>query len=240
MDFDSKGLRAVVFDYGNTLIEFSISQTSICDGALADTLEQLFGPVDIEKFQAIRDRDRRAPYTGEYLENDTAAIFENAIRLLYGREPSSEELARVLRTRYESFVSVVTAPEYLHGLLGQLSTRYRLGLLSNYPDGKAIRATLDKIEVTEYFGAIVVSGEIGHVKPHPLPFQTTLNALEVAPEESLYVGDNWLGDIQGAKRAGMRAALITQWETPEKFDRQPGDVDPDVTISRLTDLLAIL
>ena len=81
---------------------------------------------------------------------------------------------------------------------------------------------------------------MGRVKPHPLPFRTILGELDVAPLEALYVGDNWLGDIQGAKRIGMRAAFIVQWETPEKFDRRPDDHEPDLTISHLSELLTVL
>jgi HAD superfamily hydrolase (TIGR01549 family) len=240
MNFDNDKIRAVVFDYGNTLIEFAAPQIRVCDDALAWTLREMFGSVDAAKLQTIRNRDRRAPYTGEYLENNLAAISKKAIRALYGREPSEVELAEVLRVRYESFVSVVTAPDYLHEFLEELSGRYRLGLLSNYPDGAAIRATLRKIEVEGYFAAVVVSGDVGRVKPHALPFQTILNRMGAAPEECLYVGDNWLGDIQGAKRAGMPAAFMVQWDTPEKFDRLPGDMDADLTLSHLTELLNFL
>lgn len=240
MHFSKENIAAVVFDYGNTLIEFAAPQIRACDDALAQTLERLFGTVDADKLQAVRNRDRRAPYTGEYLENDLLSISKNVICELYGRAPSEEELAEVLRVRYESFVGAVSAPEYLHGFLDRLAGGYALGLLSNYPDGAAIRATLEKIDVARYFKAVVVSGDVGRVKPHGLPFRTILEDLGVEPAAALYVGDNWLGDIQGAKRAGMQAALIEQWDTPEKFDRRPGDLDADLTISHLTDLLDYL
>jgi len=240
MQWENVNIRAVVFDYGNTLIEFTEPHIRTCDAALADALRELFGSVDLEKLEVIRSRDRCAPYTGEYLENDMAAISANLVRKLYGREPSAAELDAILRVRYESFVSVANAPDYLHGFLDRLTGKYSMGLLSNYPDGDAIRATLEKLDMGQYFDAVVVSGDVGHVKPHALPFRTILDQLGIAAEESLYVGDNWLGDIQGAKRIGMLAAHTVQWDTPEKFAREPGDFDADLTLSHLTDLLEIL
>jgi putative hydrolase of the HAD superfamily len=162
------------------------------------------------------------------------------VRELYARDPSGEELEHLLETRYGAFVEVVAAPHYVEDLLRDLGARYAVGLLSNYPDGEAIRHTLDRLDLTRYFDAVVVSGDVGRVKPHALPFRIVLGRLDVAPEEALYVGDNWLGDIQGAKNAGMWAAHIVQYDTPEKFDRRPGDHDADLIVEHLTDLRKVL
>lgn len=240
MAFDREAIRAVVFDYGNTLIEFAERQVRACDRALADVLRKLYGSVDVKRLHSIRDSDRRAPYAGDYRENDLTTISAKLVRELYNEEPSSEQLDAILRARYDVFVDVVSAPEYLAGVLETLGGRYRLGLLSNYPDGAAIRATLAKLGLERCFRAVVVSGDVGRVKPHALPFRTVLDRLGVAPDEALYVGDNWLGDVQGAKRAGMRAVFIVQWDTPEKFDRRPGDIEPDLTIRHLAELLSVL
>jgi len=234
--FDVGSCRAVVFDYGSTLIRFGEEQIRRCDRALADALEDMYGPVDFERLRAIRNEDRRAPYSGDYVENDMAEISARAIRELYGVEPTAAELDRVLKVRFDVFVDVIEIEDYVPPFLEELRRDCRLGLLSNYPDGDAVRASLSKVGIHDCFDAVVVSGDVGRVKPHELPFKTVLDKLDVAPCEALYVGDNWLGDIQGAKRVGMGAAWIVQWNSPEQFDRQPGDHEPDVTIERLTDL----
>lgn len=240
MSVERAQIRAVIFDYGNTLIEFTEPQIHACDTALASVLQSLYGPLDFQKLKMIRNADRVAPYRGDFVENDLAAISANAVRALYGLEPSDEELEAILRVRFQSFVDAVEAPHYLAGVLDNLAARYQLGLLSNYPDGQAIRATLDKLDLTRFFEAVLVSGDVGRVKPHAAPFRKILDLLGVAPAQALFVGDNWLGDIQGARRAGLRAAHIVQWDTPEKFSPQPGDHAPDLTISHLTELLDIL
>ncbi len=237
MDWQRNGMSAIVFDYGNTLIEFSTEQIEACDLALARTLERVFGSVDEQQLRIIRSMDRRAAYAGEYREQSLVDISTAMVRRLYHCEPDAAALEAILQARFDSFVEAITAPDYLHELLDTLSQRYRLGLLSNYPDGEAIRATLERLDLEKYFQAVVVSGDVGHVKPHPLPFQTVLDRLGVGPEEAVYVGDNWLGDIQGAKQVGMAAVYTLQYDTPEKFDRREGDHEPDLTIRHLTELL---
>jgi FMN phosphatase YigB (HAD superfamily) len=121
-----------------------------------------------------------------------------------------------------------------------LQTRFRLGLLSNYPDGPAIRSSLQRIGIESFFSSIVVSGEIGYVKPHRRPFEEILRQMGATPGESIFVGDNWLGDIQGAKRLGLRAIHTRQFVPYEIFDRQAGDHDADGVVEHLLDLEKLL
>ncbi len=243
MPFDKKNLKAVILDYGNTLVEFGKMQIMICDSALAGVLEKHFGKPDLNKLHEIRNRDRLAPYDGnppDYRENNLVEISVNLVRALYGMEPTPEALADILRTRFEAFVRVVQAPAYAPDLLKKLRRRYKLGLLSNYPDGEAIRQSLARTGLAGFFDAVVVSGDLGLVKPHPVPFITILDALSVTAAQAVVVGDNWLADVQGAKRAGLRAIQSLQWKSPEAMPHRPGDAEPDATVSHLSELSALL
>ena len=240
MRLEINGIQAVVFDYGNTLIEFTHEHLEECDAALAMALERWYGYVDHERLRYIRNQDRVPPYCGDFRENHLPTITTNLVRTLYGDLPSRTLLHELLDIRFRTFVSLVKAPDYLDYLLKSLTDKFRIGLLSNYPCGNAIRTSMERIGIHRYFHSVVVSAEIGHVKPHPLPFAVIINKLGVQPGECLFVGDNWLGDIQGAKRAGMRAAHTMQFETPEWFDPQPGDHQPDITIRHLAELIDLL
>ena len=243
MAFDKKSIRAVIFDYGNTLVEFSRKQVVVCDTALADVLEKHFGKTDLHRLSKIRDRDRLAPYSGDpplYRENDLVEITTAMIQELYGVEPSPEQLAEILRARFEVFVRIVRAEPEVYTLLDRLAARYRLGLLSNYPDGDAIRESLGKTGLDRFFHAVVVSADVHLVKPHPVPFLTMLDELRVRADHAVLVGDNWLADVQGGKRAGLHVVMVRQWDPPEKLPRKPGDFEPDVTIGKLSELEALL
>jgi putative hydrolase of the HAD superfamily len=52
----------------------------------------------------------------------------------------------------------------------------------------------------------VFSSELtGHAKPHPEAFLAPCKSMSVSPAETLYVGDNYVTDVAGARSAGLRA-----------------------------------
>ena len=241
MAFDKERIRAVVFDYGNTLVEFNQEQTLQYDAALAEVLTRLFGAPDFAALHAIRNRNRMAPYAGDppaYRENDLREITTDLIRELYGVTPAETAVDEVLQVRFRAFVAMADAPACAVHVLETLQDRYALGLLSNYPDGEAVRESLKRAGLAGYFKAAVISGDVGFAKPHPLPFTTILDELDMAAGQVLFVGDNWLSDVQGAKRAGMYAAWLRQYAVAERFEPKPGDLAPDLTLAHLNELLA--
>ncbi len=242
--FDAGRIKAIAFDYGNTLVEFGAAQARACDDALADALDALYGPTDRAALRRERHADRLAPYAGEppaWRENELPAITARVVRALHGRAPTDGELARLLRARFDAFVAAVAAPAYLPGLLDRLRrSGRRLAILSNYPDGDAIRASLRRTGLEPWFDAVVVSADLGFVKPHPLPFARLLERLALPPGDVLFVGDNWLADIQGARRAGCPVVWTRQWVPIEDMPRRADDRPPHATIGHLTELPALL
>jgi HAD superfamily hydrolase (TIGR01509 family) len=229
-------VRAVVLDYGNTLIEFSQHQIAYSTGALATFLRHHLGPFDRAALFELEEAHRIAPYLNGYRESDLGDLSVALVRELYGRAPTPGELDALLQLRIDAFVaSIEVEPEVL-ALLGRLSERVALGLLSNYPSGVAIRRSLEKTGILPHLRAVVVSGDLGYVKPHPVTFETVLSELGVSAEEAVHVGDNWLADVQGAKRCGIRCAHMRRWLPPEEFEADPSDHKPDWVISSLDDL----
>ncbi len=233
-------IQAVLFDYGNTLIRFSRPEVEACDSGLAVELERLFGPVDRGRLKEIRDADRVAPYQNGLRERNLADMTTRLVQGLYTITPDADQIACLVRARFDAVVGAIEAPAHVYDLLGALAPRYRLGLVSNYPDANAIRASLGRLGLDRFFQSVVISADVGRVKPHPLPFQTCLDALGVAAGQAVYVGDNWLADVQGARRLGMQVVRTVQYEAPERFDPQPGDFEPDAVIEHLTQLGPLL
>ena len=71
-------------------------------------------------------------------------------------------------------------------------------------------------------------------------FRKLMDEMKLSPEECVYVGDNWLADIQGAKRIGMRAVHTTQYVSYENFEPFEGDYMPDAVIGHLSELTPLL
>lgn len=233
-------LKALVFDYGNTLIEFGPRQVESCDRALSAAIQHLFGGHEYERLSEFQHHERRAPYSGEFHENDLRAITRRLVQRLYEVDPTEDQIDELLEVRFQAMTSAVQVQQHVHDLLERLSKQYRLGLISNYPCSRSIRHSLQQHRLERWFEAVVVSADHGRVKPHPSLFAALTQQMNLDPATVLFVGDNWLGDIQGAKRFGMRAALITQYVPYECFDRQPGDHDADIQIAHLDELSELL
>ena len=91
-------------------------------------------------------------------------------------------------------------------ILERMGSRHKIGVISN-ADGK-IAALLEQFGIADCFLSITDSGLVGYEKPHPAIFVAALAQMQSRPEESLYVGDVYSVDYQGARRAGMQAMLF--------------------------------
>ncbi len=91
-------------------------------------------------------------------------------------------------------------------LLERLGQRYRLGVISN-ADGQ-IEAMLRDCGLADCFLNFTDSGLVGMEKPDPRIFHIALERMGSAPEESLYVGDIYSVDYQGATAVGMQAVIM--------------------------------
>lgn len=241
MSLDRATIKAVIFDYGNTLIEFTRPHVDRLDAAIGGAIREQFGAFDTAHYRQMRDAGYRAPYFHPDLrEPPLTETLGRIVRELHGVEADVSQLDLLDAAHHEAFVAAIEAPAYVTDLLDRLRERYTLALISNYPCAKSIRASLDATGIAPHLDAVVVSGEVGHVKPHPVLFERVLDDLGVGAGEAVYVGDNWLGDVQGAKRIGMAAVHIRQFDTLEVFDREDGHHDADGVIEHLTDIEAWL
>ena len=83
---------------------------------------------------------------------------------------------------------------------------YRLSVVSNRSN--PFREYLQDLGLDHYFELILAAGEIDTWKPDPAIFQHALKEMALAPNQAVYVGDNYFADIVGARRAGLQPVLI--------------------------------
>ena len=83
---------------------------------------------------------------------------------------------------------------------------------------------------------VVVSDELGHLKPDPKIFKEALRKLgDPSPDSTLLVGDNPDADIGGAQGMGM----MTAWVRRERSFPE-GKQRPDYEIDRVDELRPVL
>jgi putative hydrolase of the HAD superfamily len=118
-------------------------------------------------------------------------------------------------------------------VLRALAGTFRLALVTNGASDVQ-REKLRGSGFAEHFGAVVVSGELGHGKPDPRPLLRALDALGTAPHAAAMVGDSVARDVGAARAAGVYAVWL---------DRGVVDADapePDARITSLRELPALL
>ncbi|MFA7686301.1 MAG: YjjG family noncanonical pyrimidine nucleotidase [Moheibacter sp.] len=111
----------------------------------------------------------------------------------------------------ERFVNEVTQSNYLvegaEELLEYLQYKYSIHILSNGFEEVTHRKIENSI-IRNYVKTITTAESAGVPKPDPIAFQTALNNAGVEKENSLYIGDDWIADMVGASRFGMKAIFF--------------------------------
>jgi putative hydrolase of the HAD superfamily len=87
--------------------------------------------------------------------------------------------------------------------------------------------------IAELVDAVVFSSEVGKRKPAPELYQTALDAIAIAPEKTMFVGDRVREDYEGPRALGMRAVILTA-----HAEEPPPEGVP--SIASLTELPALL
>ena len=189
-------LACVIFDLDQTLLDRDQSLHDFlvwqCEGMLKPYLSD--SEAFISRFIALDDH-------GKVWKDQVYAtlIEEFAIDAW-----SWKELLAV----YESCFCAFALPKSgVLEALEVLATRYKLGLMSNGMTPFQER-NFRGLGVAALFESVIVSAAVNLRKPDPAIFHLACSELGVQPEEAVYVGDNPVADIEGAKNAGLRTIFI--------------------------------
>ena len=198
---------AVLFDWGDTLMQFAYDEALVEAGHRAGlaTLDRDQLP-EVERVTA-HFRERYEPFfwtpgTVEELE------YPGLVRQLlgdFGIEVSDEELTRFLEAEHAAWDPARQLAAHTHALLEALRGRgLKLGLVSNaFDPGWLLHRDLEQMGLAERLDFSIFSSEVGKRKPHPAIFERALEALGVAAEDTVFVGDRLYEDVRGAGELGM-------------------------------------
>ena len=199
-------MKAVIFDVGNTLLwldhpfvvgllrEFGIETTQ------DELIQAEYGA------KLLLDELVRTGRAGNDAERGKA-FFGEVFRQLGVHRDDFPQIAQRPFARHAEQNLWCAVRERTAETLHELRRRgYRLGVISN-SDGRVERL-LEDVGLLPHFEFVIDSGRAGMEKPDPRIFHLGLDALGVAPDEAVYVGDVYEIDVAGARAAGMRAILL--------------------------------
>lgn len=220
--------KAVLFDLDDTLWPIApviLEAEKVLYAWLAEHAPRVVAHFTIDslrhaRLQLLAEHPEFGIDLGALRQAGLLAAFEQV-----GEDPGKVEAAMTVffaaRNAVTPYDDVVPGLERLkrHALLGSVTNGV---------------ADLRTIGLAHYFQASVAAREFGRAKPDPGIFLAACAALDVAPSQALYVGDDLLLDVQGAQRAGLHAAWMNR---TGKVNTLAGEVRPDVEVASLDALL---
>ena len=232
-------LRAVLFDWGDTLFHFAYDETLLAAGweAGLGTLERGGLPSPDDTAAVFRERYLPLLFVPGAVEE---VEYPEMVRELlggFGVEVGEEELDDFLSAEHAAWAPARLLGAHTHALLDALRERGLLtGLVSNaFDPGWLLHRDLADMGLADRLDAAVFSSEIGLRKPHPAIFEAALEKLGVEPEDALFVGDRRYEDVRGAKELGM-TTVQAFWFRADDDER---GLDPDFEAFTAMDVLNV-
>ena len=223
-------VRAICFDLDNTLWDvwpvIMRAEQKMYD-FLAQRYPRVVANVTIEMMRSAREQTAAAypqmRHDFTFLRKQT--LRDHAREFGYAEAMVEEAFDAFIRARNEVDLYADVLPA-----LEQLRTRYRLFTASNG------NADLGQIGIAHFFERTIAARQVGALKPDPAIFRKVIEGTDLQAHEVVYVGDDPLLDVAGARGAGMHAIWI---------DRQGGEWPPEIapasyTVRSLTELTQLL
>jgi HAD superfamily hydrolase (TIGR01549 family) len=209
-------IRAVLFDFGETLITFGKVNTTrlFCEGARAsyDFLKKQGQPV--------------GNFTVYFWQNLIRIRIEHLLSNIIGRDFDTLALLKKVGEKkgihlaiqqweelawlwYEPLSRVASVePKIKETLAALKGLGLALGIVSNtFINCTCLERHLRQVGILDFFTVRLYSYEFAFRKPNIKIFETAAERIAQAPSNILYVGDRIDNDIEPALKVGMHAAL---------------------------------
>ena len=208
--------QQLIFDVDNTLLNFSAGET-----VALTTLFEKHGIAPTPSLVAAYQRYN----TSLWRQIEAGALTKD------------ELFAKWFVTFFKEQLGQTVGPEVDQEYLGYLGTQHKLmpGAMAMLKQAQVQKSRLSESGLVPLFSSVLVSETVGVEKPDPVIFERFFATSEVAPEQSIMIGDGLPSDIVGAHKAH----LASVWYNPRRVANTSG-VTPTVTVANhqeLTDLL---
>ncbi len=205
-------IRAVFLDFYNTIARFDPPREQV-QAQAAESLGVRVEPEAIQRSYVAADEflsrengARALAVRSRHEVREFWSRYEQLLLLGAGADvdvdTASAIFAAVRRTGngFALFDDVRPMLDSLH------SQGYTVGLISNMNDN--LWEIAEDLGIQDRLAFVVTSGEVGASKPNAPIFLEALRRVGVEPEEAIHIGDQYLGDVTGARGVGIQPVLI--------------------------------
>jgi len=177
--------KAVVFDIGNVFVSWD--PRFLYEKLITDTDELEYFLSEVVTLEWHSEHDRGRP-------------FAEGVALLSGKFPEYADLIQAFDDRWEETIGGL-----IPGAVDILEKLAEIGIpvyaLTNFSAEKW-PIFCKRYSFTDHFDGVIVSGELGLIKPDPRIFHTVLTRFNLSPEETYFIDDR-LDNIHAAVSLGM-------------------------------------
>ncbi|HEY4623470.1 MAG TPA: HAD family hydrolase [Solibacillus sp.] len=215
-------MKAILFDLDGTLLN-------------RDASVKVFVEKQYERLQDVVGHISKQRYIERFIELDQRGyvwkdkVYAQIVQEFAITKMTTEQLLQDYLDEFK--YSCVAFPNLLEMLESLKNAHYRLGIITN-GYGQFQMDNIKALQIEHYFDIILVSEWEGMKKPDERIFLKALNQLQVAPCESVFVGDHPENDVRAAKQVGMKGI----WKKDAGWE----EVLADVVIEDLLELVPVL
>lgn len=220
--------EAVIFDLDRTLVEHDQNAETLLQTACAT--------VGIEPFCRPGTLELAAEVVREGASELDAAGYERRVFATAAAATGADVPTGALVDAYNDALdnSAVSSRPGVDTAI-ESTADLATALVTNGP-AETHSTKIEAADLTDCFDTVVFGSDVPEVKPATDAFEVVLDQLDVAPDETLKVGDSLSKDVQGAQKLG----IDTAWVPFEDSRRAPNDPEPTYTLSSLAELQTVL
>jgi 2-haloacid dehalogenase len=195
-------IKAIIFDLGGVLLEWNPRRVYRRYFDRPEDMESFLSEIDFPAWNAQQDKGRP---------------FAEGVAALSAQYPHRAELIRAYHEHWEESVGgEITGTVQILRKLKRES--WRLYALSNW-SAETFPRMRGKYDFFALFDAMIVSGEVGLIKPDPAIFELAIRTTGAEAAQCLLIDDN-AENVAAARRVGMQAIQFRSAEQLESELRE--------------------
>lgn len=205
-------IRAIFLDFYNTIARFDPPRERLQVDASASlgivveesAIRQAYGVAD--DFLSRENGEHAISQRSPTDVDDLWARYEQLLLTRAGIEVDKEIAGKVFGLVRERPQRLVLFDEVTEVLASLTEQGYQLAILSNMD--RDLNQMANDLGIDAYLSFTVTSRDVGAAKPHPPIFLEALRRAGVEHGEAVHVGDQYHGDVMGARSVGIQPVLI--------------------------------
>jgi putative hydrolase of the HAD superfamily len=230
----SNRFEGIFFDAGNTLLTVYPSVAHIYSNAAAsfglnipmEAIENSFKELWVQTAPLVSNEGHRLTYEKE------RDWWKFLVKEVFRDHLDAMDFDQFFDHLYHLFEDVESWRLYedVITVLSDLKERgFILAIVSNWDS--RLPSLCDRLGITSFFDAVIVSALVGYEKPHPNIFQIALTQTGLSADQVMYIGDDPFLDYQAARKIGIHSLHL------DRTNRFPDHPD---RITVLSDLFQFL